>query len=499
MNKILFVHPNASKKIYQELANSHAAREVPIWSLLLANHCRSRGIGVEILDCEAGQLSNAEAVIQINDVIKPDLVVMVVYGQQPSASTQNMEGATSLAELLKYDNKERKILFVGGHVAALPLEVLSEPYVDFVCQNEGVYTISSLAATDMSTDLHKILGLGWKDPDGTPHLNLSSPIVAQADLERDLPGMAWDLIDINKYRTSNWHANFGDTSKFASIYTSLGCIYKCSFCMINIVNRTDPSDGIASHDSAVFRYWSPEFMIEELDKVAKLGVTNLKIADEMYVLKPKHFMRLSELLGERDYGFNIWCYSRIDTIKEKYLETLKKSGVNWVALGIEAANRNIRQEVTKGKFQDVDIAQVVKDIQGADINVIANYIFGLPEETHATMRETLDLSKELLAEFANFYSTMAYPGSPLHVEARQNGWILPQTYDGYSQHSYNCTPLSGTNLSATDTLRFRDNAWNEYFTYEPYLSFIETKFGRQQRINIEELTKIKLKRKLLGD
>ena len=35
---------------------------------------------------------------------------------------------------------------------------------------------------------------------------------------------------------------------YAAIYTSLGCIYGCEFCMINIVNRTDNSDQISSGD-----------------------------------------------------------------------------------------------------------------------------------------------------------------------------------------------------------------------------------------------------------
>ena len=53
-------------------------------------------------------------------------------------------------------------------------------------------------------------------------------------------------------------------------------------------------------------------------------------------------------------------------------------------------------------------------IQNAGINVIGNYIFGLPDDDLVTMRQTLDLAKVLNCEFANFYSAMAYPGSPLY-------------------------------------------------------------------------------------
>jgi len=54
---ILFVHPNASKKIYQDLSNEHSAIEPPIWASMLANHVRTKGHSVKILDCEAERMN----------------------------------------------------------------------------------------------------------------------------------------------------------------------------------------------------------------------------------------------------------------------------------------------------------------------------------------------------------------------------------------------------------------------------------------------------------
>ena len=56
---VLFVHANGSKKIYQDLANDFSAIEPPIWAGMLANHCRSKGFSVNILDCEALHLDEA--------------------------------------------------------------------------------------------------------------------------------------------------------------------------------------------------------------------------------------------------------------------------------------------------------------------------------------------------------------------------------------------------------------------------------------------------------
>ena len=39
----------------------------------------------------------------------------------------------------------------------------------------------------------------------------------------------------------------------------------------------------------------------------------------------------------------------------------------------------------------------------------------------------------------------------------------------------------------------------DYHTNTEYLNFLENKFGQKARANVEKTTKIKLKRKLLGD
>ena len=230
-----------------------------------------------------------------------------------------------------------------------------------------------------------------------------------------------------------------------------------------------------------------------------MGIKNVKIADEMFVLYEKHFMELSNLIIEREYDFNIWAYARIDTVKEKYLDTLKKAGVNWLALGIESGNTTVRKDVVKGKFTEFNITDLVRQVQDAGINVIGNYIFGLPEDNVETMQETLDLAKDLNCEFANFYCTMAYPGSKLYLDAIAENHTLPNTYSGWSQHSYDMIPLDTKHIGASEIVRFRDNAFNDYHEDEKYLSMIEGKFGIETRNKMVDMCEYKLKRKLLGD
>ena len=504
MTDILFVHPNASEKIYQGLAKNNAAIEPPIWAAMLANSVRTKGHRPEILDAEVEGLDYLSAAKRITEY-KAKVVCFVVYGQQPSASSQNMEGATATARELKNLAPDTFVVFVGGHVAALPIETMDkETCIDAVCQNEGVYTLHALLSLSKidDTELKRVPGLVFRDRDNFIHMNESSAIVAKEDLEQDLPGMAWDLLPpLSRYRTAGWHSWSNNTEKqpFAALYTSLGCPYKCSFCMINIINRTKQGPNVTSQDSNTFRFWSPEFIIKQFDEIARQGVRNVKIADELFVLNPRHFEAICDLIIQRGYDFNIWAYSRVDTCKPKYLAKLEKAGVKWLGLGIENPNNELRKEIHKEGFQDVKVLDLINNIRDAGINVGGNYIFGLPYDTKESMEATLQFAIENPTEMANFYSAMAYPGSPLYNQARLFGQELPTTYSGFSQHSYDTLNLGNSHVSSAEILAFRDKAWDTYHSSEKYLNLLENKFGQKARDELDSTKTIKLKRKLLGD
>ena len=501
---VLFVEADSSRSSYQALSKRFSAIETPTWSLLLAQSCRAKGFGVAILDCNAERLDDETAVQRIREA-NPRLVCFVLYGQNPNSSTANMAGSTRLCALLRDAHPEHRTCFVGSHVSALPREVLGYECIDFVLLNEGVYALHNLLASDLETDLHKIRGIGYRK-DGVPTLNPPEQVVPQQRLDQDLPGYAWDLLPYDEkpldlYRAHFWHAEFdhAKTTPFAAVYTSLGCRFGCEFCMINILNRNDNADHISASDSRLMRFWSPEFMLNQLEELAKMGAETVRFSDEMFFLNRRYFEPLLEGIVERGMQFRLWAYSRVDTVQERHLELFRKAGVGWLALGIEAANQEVRRQVTKGSFQEVNIATVLQEVQNADINVIANYIFGLPDEDMASMERTLELALELNSEMANMYPCQALPGSQLHHLARERGWQLPSSYDGYAFLSYECQPLPTKHLTAAEVLRFRDHAWQTYFTHEPYLALVERKFGSQQRRNVEEMASVPMKRKILGD
>ena len=502
---VLFVTPNSSAKAYQALAAIHSAIEPPTWSLLLAQAMRKKGFAVAILDCDALRLTDEQAVDQIG-YLKPRLVCFVLYGQNPNAGTTSMIGATSLAASLKEAHGDQKICFVGSHVSALPNEVQQYNFVDFVLINEGVYALQQLLATNLRDDLHKIGGIGYRNNDGKPILTPGAKLVPQELMDQDMPGYAWDLLPkkqtpLDLYRAHFWHTNFSHDKRtpFAAMYTSLGCMFGCNFCMINIVNRTDTRPNAHAADFRKMRFWSPELILDELETLAGYGVETLRLSDEMFFLNRKYYIPILRGIIERGLKFNLWAYARVDTIRADQLRLFKDAGISWLALGIEAGNENVRLDIEKGRFHDVNIREVVKTVEDHGIEVLGNYIFGFPADTQETMQQTLNLAMELNTAHANFYPCQALPGSPLYFTAKAEGWELPSAFEEYAFLSYECKPLPTHHLPATEVLRFRDEAWHKYFSNPNYLGLVARKFGPEQRRNVEEMSQIRLKRRLLGD
>jgi len=487
MLDLVLIHPGAQHGIYGALGDRLTALEPPTWARMIAGYLRDRGVNLVIVDAEALRLSPERAAEYVHD-LRPRLTAIVVSGHQPSASTQQMVGASATARAVKKLDPGLRVLMCGNHPSALPERTLREEAVDYVADGEAVVTIEKLL--DDSTPTDSIPGLVWRVY--LPHdridivRNPLPPLVT--DLDRDLHGDTWDLLPMDRYRAHNWHAWTGSRQPYASTYTSLNCPFACSFCMISTLFHNHK-----------YRTFSPDFIVNQVRRLRdRYGVASMKLADEMFVLNPSHYLAVADGLAATGFAdeLNLWAYARVDTVQPEHLARLRAGGVRWLALGIESASAYVRDGANKRLRRD-DVVDVVRTIQDAGINVVGNYIFGLRDDTLATMSETLDLALAANTEWANFYCAMAYPGSRLYDEALASGWALPATWRGYSQHNDDCRPLDTETVPATEVLRFRDAAFRTYFSSPAYRATASAKFGPSVEADLDQMLSYELKRKLL--
>ncbi|MBF0522069.1 MAG: cobalamin-dependent protein [Candidatus Omnitrophica bacterium] len=484
---IVLIKPNNQKKVFQALSEDFSGIEPPLWLILMAAYLRESGATVSVIDAEAENLS-VEETIERAVTLKPVLVSVVVSGTNPSASTINMPGAGLFLQEIKKVAQDIPTVLCGLHPSALPEQTMKEEAADFVVEGEGFTTHLELVAALKSKkdigDEFCIKGL-WYRKD---RRIFSNPRAENIDDLGILPMPAWDLLPMDKYRAHNWHcfSHIKERQPYAVIYTSLGCPFHCDFCCINSIFG---KPGI--------RYRPPQQVVEEVEYLVKhYGMRNIKILDELFVSKWSHVEAICDGIIAKGLGekLNFWAYGRIDSVKEHMLKKMKQAGINWLAYGIEAGSKKVRDGVTKGRFTQDDIKRVIAMTHDAGIEVVSNFIFGLPDDDMETMQETLDLAKELNCAYANLYCAMAYPGSKLYADAVQQGTPLPKSWSAYSQFSKDCLPLATKYLSGPQVLKFRDEAFDNYFTDPRYLARIEERFGLEAVNNIKKMCMVKLVR-----
>ena len=186
---------------------------------------------------------------------------------------QHQLNACLVEKTCKLNDYKINTIVVGTHASALPKKTLEEEPYNYVCQGEGPLTIEYLIKfiDKKLKDIKKIPGL-WYYEDN--NISSNPPAKMFENLDKSLPGQAWNLLDMKKYRAHNWHT-FGrleTINKYASLQTSLGCPFKCTFCCIN-----------APFERNTIRFWSPQHVAKEIRTlVENYNIFNIKIPDEMF-------------------------------------------------------------------------------------------------------------------------------------------------------------------------------------------------------------------------
>lgn len=276
----------------------------------------------------------------------------------------------------------------------------------------------------------------------------------------------WELLDMSKYRAHNWHClhDLNSRGNYASLYTSFGCPFDCDFCNIHTIYK-----------GRKVYYRTPQDVIDEIDLLAtQYKVKNLKICDELFTLNHEHVEAICN--GIKKHNLNIWAYARVGTVTPSLLKAMKEAGINWLCYGFESGDDSVRKGVGKDYGDIWDTVNITRE---AGINIIANFMFGLPNDTRETMCETLNLAWDLNCEWANFYCAMPYPGSKLY-KGQVKDW------EGYNQFGNTAVPKW--------TRNFRDWAFDRYFSNPRYLKMIKKKFGSKAIEHIEFMLEQKIRK-----
>jgi radical SAM superfamily enzyme YgiQ (UPF0313 family) len=306
-----------------------------------------------------------------------------------------------------------RIIIGGEHATAAPEECLADAAeIDAVVLGEGEETLTDLVGTLRSGGRpDSVPGIAMRRNGGTVR---TAPRPRITDLD-SLPAPKWDLVNLEPYIAGGW--SFGvRRGRTMPVLASRGCPYRCAFC----------SNDVMWGGRRVTR--SPASVVSEIVSYAgKYGVDNIDFYDQTAVTDRRWVMEFCELLIRQDLGITLQLPggTRGEALDAEVLGLLRRAGLRNISLAPESGSERLLDSI--GKKTDPD--ELLKKMSlavSAGINVKANVMMGLPDETGGDVLETFGLLARMArlgVHDASVWAFVPYPGSALFRRLRSNGRI----------------------------------------------------------------------------
>lgn len=127
------------------------------------------------------------------------------------------------------------------------------------------------------------------------------------------------------------------------------------------------------------------------------------------------------------------CSTRLDRVDDEIAAWLKRSGCSKVTVALETGVERLRNEVLKKGLRDTEIRRGMAILKRHGLRVGCNVIMGFPGETLDDAFASLDLIRELDADFFTVFMYSPLAGSELAQRAVDEGY-LPENY-GMGNHT----------------------------------------------------------------
>lgn len=316
----------------------------------------------------------------------PDVVGITAY-------TVHVNVVKKLFEQVKSWNAET-LTVVGGHHATVSPDDFRTPSIDVTVMGEGVFVFKEIVRRlERGESLEHIPGTV------VTHNNRTSRTDCNGDIDLDsLPFPDRKLTE--KYRAhyySEW------MKPLASIRTSKGCPFRCSFC--------------AEWKVAGGRYYKrePHRVVEELAGIAEPFVF---FADDESLVDATRMTLLAQLIRQAGIQKRYFLYARSDTIARhpEVLALWQKIGLERVFIGLEFYRDEDLLYIHK-KSTTEDNAKAIRILRDLDIDIYASFIVR-PDFSRSDFAAYLDYCRRMKLNYASFAVLTPLPGTDLYEETK---------------------------------------------------------------------------------
>lgn len=345
--------------------NEHGGMEMPSYGIrriLAAVVADPELRGVQVAMVDVGR-PDADAYVKALEDFDPDLIGMSIYVWSTPCMVE-------VARRIKARRPDCCIVF-GGPSARTALFDLkpyapARRYVDAVVSSEGEDTFREIArlpersrqALESVSGLDLPLPMGWWR---TPH----------REQRADLDAIA-----------SPYQVGVMEPRNVAYLETFRGCPFSCAFC----------EWGSETNSKAVF---SADYIARELEAYRRYQPAAVFLVDAGLNLNHRAFRNLAE--AEKRVGFfkdvTLWSELYPSLVRDEHLEFLSSVRAGYLGIGLQTTDPAVLKDLGRPFDQrrlETVVRQVCK-VASAELQVI----FGLPGDSPAGFRRTLELARSL--------------------------------------------------------------------------------------------------------
>jgi len=357
-------------------------------------------------------------------------------------STPSFAADVKVAEALKETNPRLKIGLIGAKVAVEPeASLTASSAIDFVAREEFDFTIKEVAE---GRRFAAIDGLSYRNEYGVVVHNAARAVLEDMDRLPFVTEVYQRDLKVEDYFIGYLK------HPYVSLYTGRGCKSRCTFCLW--------PQTVGGHR---YRVRSVGHVIEEI-RLAKSyfpQVQEFFFDDDTFTDNLPRAEAIARELGK--LGVTWSCNAKAN-VPRATLEVMRDNGLRLLLVGYESGNQQILHNIKKGMRVDV-ARRFTKDCHQLGITIHGTFILGLPGETRETIEETIRFAAEINPHTIQVSLAAPYPGTELHRQAVENGWLDLTHAELTDDRGVQIAPLHYPGLSHTEIFNSLETFYRRFY------------------------------------
>ncbi len=373
---------------------------------------------------------------------QPDYVVL-------DSTTPSIFSDIECAQIVKSCTAAR-VIMVGPHVSALPEETLAAAAgaVDAACIGEYDYTVRDIVRSE---ELGAVEGIAYYS-DGAVARTAPRRLIENLD---ELPFPAWHHLDLRRYFDG------GKLYPYVDVISGRGCPNRCSFCLWpQVVHGTR------------YRFRSAKNVVDELAYDIRLFPRvkhgEFFFEDDTFTVDKRRAIGICEEILRRNLKITFSVNARVDSADRELFAVMKRAGCRELLVGFESGvqkildgcNKNIRIEQSRA-FMGL--------AKAAGLDVHGCFVIGLPGETEATARQTVDFALSLGLHTVQFSGAVPFPGTAFFELAEREGWLKTRDWSRWLAGGEQAGIVEYPGISQEAINRFVDKGLKSFYLKPGYM------------------------------